>query len=182
MKQRKNESKTSQKQKYVELEYIMLDVKFDVEFDPEFFDEKEQEELKQYINIMSKRIYIDKSYVEFKGNKRKSTFMLEEGWDALKHDVVVTNFCKRPMPSTENAALVDAFSTIARCYIYECLALKTEHFAHINCTINENQQFNIIICQDVGRDFENYIGPWQDWEFDDKGKFVKVNNIDKDKE
>lgn len=156
----------------IELEYVMKNVKFNVEFDSEIFDENQQKELRDYIDVMSKVIPIDKTYVEFKGNDRKSTFMLEEGWNQLKHDIVLSNFCKN-ISVKDTKGMADAFAVIARCYMYECLLLKTKNIEHINCTVLEDQEFELVICKDVGREFENYPGPWQNWEFDDNGNFKR---------
>lgn len=163
-------SQSATPKKLIELEYVMKNVKFDVEFDPNVFDEDEQQELREYVNVMSKEIPIDKTYVEFNGNPRKSAFMREDGWNELKYDIVLSNFCKK-IQTQNTKGMADAFATIARCYMYECLSLKTKDVEHINCTLRQDQEFDLVICEDVGRDFERYVGPWQTWEFDDNGNF-----------
>lgn len=45
--------------------------------------EEEQEEIKNAVKHLSREMWIDKSYVEFKENKHEDTFMLEAGWNEL---------------------------------------------------------------------------------------------------
>ena len=43
-------------------------------------------------NELANKIYIDKTYVEFKENKHKDTFMYEDGWKQLCRLVLRTHF------------------------------------------------------------------------------------------
>ena len=68
----------------MELEYVLIGMKFDVEFLEDSFTDEEKKELTYFIDNISTTIYIDKSYVECKENKRKSVFMIESGWNSLR--------------------------------------------------------------------------------------------------
>ena len=156
----------------LELEYIFIGMKFVVEFqeDGEFLDE-ETKEIRDFVSKMSKVICIDKSYVECNENKRKSTFMLENGWNALKDVVLDTDYC-RHMSDHANAVVIDAFVTMSRCYMYECLANITDKFSQVNIFVDGSCEFEVIVCKDIALDYKNYSGRWQDWEFDNDGKFL----------
>ena len=110
---------------------------------------------------------IDKSYVECDLNKRKSTFIIEDGWNSLRDTLLDTNYGMYLHPSSHNV-LVEAFMLMARCYLYECLALKTEHITHVNITIKD-EPFDVIVCKDTSNDWKNYAGRWQTWKFDENG-------------
>lgn len=155
----------------IELEYVFLGMKFNVEFLEGSFTDDEKKDLSSFIEDMSKTICIDKSYVDCKENKRKSTFMIESGWNSLKDVILDSKFCKYTFNATDEV-LIDAFATMGRCYIYECLALKTDKFTHINVTVKEDCEFEVIVCKDSSEDYKKYLGRWQDWEFDDEGNFL----------
>ena len=165
----------------MELEYVLLGMKFDVEFLEDAFTDEEKKELTYFIDNISKAIYIDKSYVECKENKRKSVFILESGWNSLREVILDTKFCKYMHENTEEG-LIDAFVTIGKFYVYECLSSKTEKFTCINVAIKEDCEFEVIVCKDVSNDYKRYLGRWQDWEFDDDGNFLSSNADSKDTE
>ena len=109
-----------------ELEFVIIGAKFNVEFEEGFFDEDEQNDIKQFIESLSNSISIDRSYVECKLNNRTSTFMLEDGWNSLRDMLIDTAYGKYLHPNNYEI-LIEAFSVMAQCYLYECLSLKTEH-------------------------------------------------------
>lgn len=161
----------------MELEYVLLGMKFDVEFLEDAFTDEEKNELTCFIDNVSKAIWIDKSYVECKENKRKSVFIVESGWDSLRKLILDTKFCKYTGGNVEDV-LIDAFTIMGRCYVYECLSSKTDKFTSINVTVKEDCEFEVIVCKDVANDYKRYLGRWQDWEFDDYGNFLS-SSIDK---
>lgn len=151
-----------------DLEFILTGIKFDVEFEDEYFDEDEKKDLLDFINCMSQAIFIDKSYVECKGNKHTDTFMIESGWNALCDLVIDSRYCRNTHRLTQSS-LTDAFCTMARCYMYELLCKKTDKAHHILLMVEEDCEFDITICKDESREWKTYRGRWQDWEFDDDG-------------
>lgn len=162
----------------LELEYIFVGVKFIVEFSEECeFSEEETKKIRDFVTKMSKSICIDKSYVECIENKRKSTFMLETGWNALKDVILDTNYCKNSFEHA-NAVIIDAFVTMVRCYMYECLAQVTDKSSYVNILVDGNCEFDVIVCKDTSMDYKKYFGKWQDWEFDDNGKFLSSHVYD----
>ena len=152
----------------IDLEYVLLGVKFDVEFLEDCFTEEEEASIRDFIDAMSREMHIDKSYVECKDNKRKSAFMLEKGWHALSDTVLDTQFC-RNLPIQGQEVIVDAFVTMARCYMYECLTMKTDKFASVNILVKEDSSFDVVVCKDVSHEYRTYVGRWQDWNLDDNG-------------
>lgn len=157
----------------LELEYIFIGMKFNIEFEEDIFTEDEQKDLKTHVEAMSKKIFIDKSYVEYCGNTRKDVFMLESGWNALKDLLIDSKYGQylHEMPHAPEV-VIDAFATMGRCYMYECLAKVTDKTQSINLSLDSKCTFDVILCKDMTHDQKHYIGQWQDWEFDDKGHFL----------
>lgn len=166
----------------LELEYIFIGMKFNVEFDDDndMFTEDEKNSIRALIEAMSSKIFIDKSYVEYSGNTRKDVFMLESGWNALK-DLLVDSKYGQHLNSMPHApeVVIDAFATMGRCYMYECLAKVTDKTQSINISLDPKCVFDVILCKDMTHDQKHYIGRWQDWEFDDDGHFLSSSaNVD----
>ena len=154
-----------------ELSFIITGMKFDVEFEDDVFTDEEKKDLLSYIESMSREIAIDKTYVECNENKRASTFMIESGWNALRDTLIDSEYCRYLHPSG-HSTIVDAFVTMARCYMYECVALKTENISSISIQARL-EPFDVIVCKDTSNDWKKYPGKWQNWKFDENGKFCK---------
>ena len=165
----------------IELEYVFLGMQFEIEFLEDSFSDEEKKDIEEFVNYMSKEIHIDKSYVDCKENTRNSTFMLESGWNSLRDVILDTKYCKY-LPSNAKIVVADAFMTMGRCYIYECLATKTSKFSQVNIKHKANSTFDVVICKDVAHDYRKSIGRWQDWEFDDNGKFLSAHPCYRKKE
>ena len=133
--------------------------------------EKPIYKITEYVEALSKKISVDRSYVECKDNKRKSTFMIEDGWNSLRDMLIDTEYGRYLHPKNHEA-LIEALSMIARCYLYECIYLKTEYADHIAISM-KNEPFDVIICKDTSNDWKNYKGEWQSWKFDDDGHYLK---------
>ncbi len=154
-----------------ELEFIIRNIKFNLDFEDGYFDDNEEKELSEYVESLSREICIDKSYVDCSLNKRTSTFMTEIGWNSLKSVLVDTDYC-RFLPTKNHASLVDSLCMMARCYMYECLALKTDNYEHINVMIDPDCTFDIVICKDNSNDWKKYLGKWQTWKYDLSGNYI----------
>ena len=155
----------------IELEYIIVGAKFNVDFLDSSFTKDEKKELREFIDAMSQEICIDKSYVDCHENLRSNVFMIESGWNALKDMIIDTRFCKY-MHNYAQGAIAEAFATMARCYMYECVSMKTDKCTSINITLANDSAFEVIVCKDTSYDFKRYVGKWQDWDFDENGKFL----------
>lgn len=154
-----------------ELEFIFKNVKFNLDFEDGYFEENEKEDIKKFVDNMSNEIAIDKSYVECKKNYRNDVFMIENGWNSLRDLIFDSRYCQFLHPISQES-IVEAFTTMVRCYMYSCISTITDMYEHIVLTVDDKQPFDVIICKDVANDWNKYIGKWQDWEFDDEGKFI----------
>ena len=116
---------------------------------------------------MSKEIAIDKSYVECNQNKRKSTFLIEDGWNSLKDMLLDTEYGKY-LNDENKHILIDTYATVIKCYMYECLVDAGYAYDHIGLEIDPRCKFVTIICKDTSNSWKNYPGKWQTWKFTKK--------------
>ena len=157
-----NDTLQSKSRRAFELEFILLNVQFDVSFDEDVFDESERNEIIDFVNSLSHEIPVDKTYVDFKGTNFKDTFLTEEGWNALCDTILDSSFCKYIHPRNHET-IVDAFVTIARCYIYQCLLSRYGNVEHIIAMVRPNTSFDVVICKDCSNEWKKYPGKWQTW-------------------
>ena len=155
-----------------DIEYVIYGMKFNVVFEEGYFEEDEQKEILDFISQMSREMHIDSSYVDKKGTKYRSTFMLDDGWTSLC-EVVQDSKCCRYLHPNSQATLVDAFCMMGKCYIYECLALKYD-FQHILIDVDPKCEFDVAFLKDTSHAWKHYTGKWQTWK-DDVWKDKEVN-------
>ncbi len=147
-----------------EIEFVIIGMKFNVSFEEGFFEENEQKEIIDFIDSMSKEMHIDSSYVDKKGTKHKSTFMLDEGWTSLNEVIFDSKCCKYLHPKSQET-IVDAFCMMGKCYIYECLALRYD-FQHILIEVDPKCNFEVAFLKDTSNAWKQYRGKWQTWKDD----------------
>lgn len=147
-----------------ELEFVFIGMKFNVTFEEGFFEEKEQKEILDFVEQMSREIHVDSSYVEKKGTKFKSTFMIDDGWTQLNEVILDSKFCQYLHPKSQET-IIDAFCTMGKCYIYECLALFYD-FQHILVEVDPKHDFEVAFLKDMSNAWNHCKGKWQTWKDD----------------
>lgn len=147
-----------------ELKYVIRGMKFKLDFEEGCFDEGEKKEICEFVEHMSSEMHIDSSYVDRVGSKYKSTFMLDEGWKSLRDIILDSQCCKYLHPNYQET-IADAFCSMGRCYMYECLAMKYD-FSHIQVDIDPCCEFDVSFVKDTSNAWKMYTGKWQTWKDD----------------
>jgi len=147
-----------------ELTFVIIGMKFTVSFEEGYFEEKEQKEITDFIDQMSREMHIDSSYVDRKGTKFKSTFMIDDGWKQLNEVMFDSKFCQYLHPKSQET-IIDAFCMMGKCYMYECLALYYD-FQHIAIEVDPKQDFEVAFLKDQSHAWKSYPGKWQTWKDD----------------
>ena len=107
----------------------------------EFFNQDkdfDEDTARQALEHMAEKIYIDKTYVAFKGTKFKNVFIREEGWDQLRDFVWKA---RKRRSATDHLILRKAFESMIVAYM--------EHVAGL--------------LGYVAKEWQTYPGRWQDW-------------------
>lgn len=154
--------------KSIEIQYIIKNLEFDIQFDNDFFSNKDKKQIKNTLDMITKTIYIDKSYVESSKNKHNNTFLVENGWELLKQTIIESEFGIKLSKSNQEM-LVETISTMAKCYVYSLLINYYEHdypnineYIHISPSLTS--KFDVIICKDTSNEWKSYKGDWTQWE------------------
>lgn len=150
-----------------DISFVIIGMKFTVSFEEGFFDNNEQKEIIDFINRMSREMYIDSSYVDKKGTKYSSVFMLEDGWNALCDLIKDSKYGKYIHPNSQET-LIEAFCMMGKCYMYECLSLAYD-FTHIMIEVDPSYEFDVAFLKEDPNVWKRYPGKWQTWD-DNKSK------------
>ena len=144
-----------------DISFAIIGMKFKLTFEDGFFDKKEIDDITNFVNSMSKEMHVDSTYVEKATSKYKSTFMLDEGWNALCDLIKDSRYGMYLNPASQET-LVDAFCIMGKCYIYECLALLYD-FEHIYVEVDASKDFDVVILKEESGTWKRYPGKWQNW-------------------
>jgi len=114
------------------------------------------------LRTLTKEVWIDRTYVEFDGTKFEKTFLLEEGWNALRDLVVDTDFGKKCTKRQSNM-MDHAFRSMLPGYfemIFEDLGWDVDN---IEFEIVEDAPIDVEYVKDTAEDWKRYPGKWQTW-------------------
>ena len=156
----KPKKKKAEEEKF-ELLFIFKYVCVNYEMNDEL-DEETQARVNNALKLLTKEIYIDKTYVDFKGTKYKKTFLREDGWKELCDLVFKTKFgnkCKKD----DNDRMLEAYSSIIVCYLYQALSDLGFDVENIHLEIADQSRFMVEFHKDVCEEWKTYVGPWQSW-------------------
>lgn len=152
--------KNNKHQKYYDLIFTFEYICINFEVNEDVYDEDDKKEIKNILKCITKKIIIDKSYVEFKENKHCDTFITENGWNKLCKLVIDTKKkCTKSQNEEKNAAYIMLFLS----YIYlffENLGYDTEslYFEPAGDTY-----FMVSFEKDTINEWKYYPGKWQTW-------------------
>lgn len=124
MKKKTKEKKLTKKEKQqidnIQNFIIKVDgLKFNVIVDEEIYSEDEKKNIQSIIDQLSKSIWLDYSYVEYKGNRFKDVFILETSWQELMNDI--KEVLKNPSNSEIEQSLGSDIGELSLFYLYRII-------------------------------------------------------------
>ena len=127
---------------------------------PQVFDDEQCKKIINIVDIISKSITIDYTFVNHKNTKYEKTFITEEGWNQLCEVLNQTNggiSC-----SKEDYATIDeAYKLIMIQYAYQTLEDLGYDIANICLEMSNDSKYTIEVRSLSFTD--NYKGKWQEW-------------------
>ena len=159
MRRKRQSAKSIQPRDYV---FEFKHVKFKVSFEQGVYSDEEAKEIENLIEEIGDHIYIDKSYVDYKGTKYEKNFMREQGWNELCELVTKTNFGLNAT-KLENQTLLFCFTMMIQCYVYLFLDDLDIDINNVYLEVADNTRFLSHIVIDKTNSWEKYPGKWQTW-------------------
>ncbi len=163
--ERKSKRQKKPKFEYTDnLLFIIRHAVLDVEVNPDVYNDDDKTQIHMIANEMANNIYVDKSYVQFKGNKHEDTFMLEEGWKQFCKLAIDTNFNKN-WTIQKDRLLFETYQVLIVAYIEEILKKYGYDCEHIQLEVAEGSSFEVEVYFDHVQDWKHYPGKWQTWKW-----------------
>lgn len=131
-----------------------------VSVDSEEYDKETEEKLSRIVNRAADEIYIDKTYVDFKGTKYEKTFLTEDGWKNLKDLVEKTKY-GRNATVEDSKLLKECYKAIVSQYSYQLLSDLGYDVQSIDVEVLDEFPFIVEFRED--HVIDNYAGKWQTW-------------------
>jgi hypothetical protein len=145
-----------------EIVYAFKDVRIDFDMNPDVYGENDAEKISKTLTVVSKEIWIDKTYVDFKGTKFKKTFLLEDGWNSLRELVLDTDYGKRCTKYQRN--IIDG---VYREMIVEYIRMVFDDMGwdveNLAFSVDDKIPFKVEYYPDVAEEWKRYPGEWQTW-------------------
>lgn len=145
-----------------EIVYVFKDVHADFDMNPNVYGEKDAKKIMEILDSLTKEIWIDKTYVDFKGTKFEKTFMYKEGWDALRELVLDTDYgkrCTKYQRETIDGAYKEMLIEYIR-MVFDDIGWNVENLAFF---IDDKTPFKVEYYPDVAEEWKRYPGKWQTW-------------------
>lgn len=148
-----------------DLVFHFIDPPLDVEFDPDFFNKEEQSRIKNLVKELKQSIWIDKTYVDFKGTNYDDAFLNENGWKSLCNLLVISDFGKS-LNEANQGQIAETYCAMLLCYMHGELSknygVSKEHIS-IKLDTSVNLDVKISIDETPSDLWSKYPGKWQTW-------------------
>lgn len=120
------------------------------------------DEINYAVSVLSREIYLDKSYVIFPENKHSQRYVTEEDWNSVVEIVKRSDFCKK-ITKLDCLKLQKIYMNFIITYIYSCLQLYGYDIYELGIKF-EKTNFIVEFYYDDVQEWKYYKGKWQDWE------------------
>ncbi len=112
------------------LNITLKGMRISIEVDSDFYDDDEYVKIREIVKRMSRNIWIDRTYVCFKGNRFTDAFINEKEWKKLIKLIIDSDYGKN-VTEEEEDKLAKSFVTIGICYLYSILISFGYDVSHI---------------------------------------------------
>jgi len=146
-----------------EIVYVFRHVCVDCSLNPDVYGEDEKQKALLILRELTKEIWIDKTYVEFKGTKFEKTFLLEEGWNALRDLVVDTDFGQK-CTKRQRGMMDRTFRSMLPGYFEMMFADLGWDVDNMDFEIADDTPLDVEYMKDTAEEWKRYPGKWQAWE------------------
>ena len=106
------------KQEKPNLIFHITNLKCTVDANPAVYSEEDIDRLYYIVSNMAKDIWLDKTYVNFKGNRWKDNFIVEERWYELIKVILKSNFGLKASKRTDNM-ITESLLVLSLTYLYQ---------------------------------------------------------------
>ena len=146
----------------IDFVFTFKDVQLNVIINESNIGIEDRDKIKRILDICSKEISIDKSYVQFNGTKYKKTFIREQGWNTLTYYLIATNMGKN-VDVFQELFIMESYNLMICCYLYQVLEDYGFDTKDVLLEIKDKSKFIIEIQEDTYKEWDRYCGDWRQW-------------------
>ena len=120
----------------------LLNLKCSVDINHNFYNKRQIKEIKNIISLLSKDIWIDKTYVSYRKTKYSDAFIKEKSWYDLCQLIIDTDLgtsCSK----YEKMEIVDSLLVIVITYLYSCLCKYGYDVQYIEISFKQSSKFKV---------------------------------------
>lgn len=162
----KSKIKLNQQSSNDDLLLEFSNIQFFVIANPDTYDDNAVSQIEKIVDVMSKHIYIDKSYVDFPENKHCDVFLELDGWQNMCKLIKKTKYGKISSNSADEI-LHETFKLIVVAYMYSVLEKFNYNIEDIQLDIVNGSGLDVRYYEDKIQEWKHYLGPWQEWNSED---------------
>lgn len=114
-----------------ELIICIKNSRISIEVNPEVYDDYDFKEIRRIVKGMSREIWIDKTYVAYKGSRWENAFIVEKNWYKLTQLIWETELGKN-VTADEKEEIDQSIMVIGLTYLYQVLESYGYECEHID--------------------------------------------------
>jgi len=154
--------KKKQKHSIIDIEIVIKYANVHASISEDVYDKDDIKTIKDAINVFSREIIIDKTYVAFNDSKYNNTFLAEEGWKTFCELLNKTN-CGKNATTEEHDTIQTVYYLMIISYVYLCLSTIGYSSDGIYLEIPQKSLFMVEVRPDTYNEYSRYPGKWQSW-------------------
>jgi hypothetical protein len=135
-------SKKTKKYKENNLIITISNLKFAITIDKFIYSKEEINKIKYIIQALSKNIWIDKTYVRYKGSRWKDAFIQEKSWYKLCNLIIDTDFGQK-CSFYEDRFITESLIVVSITYLYSILCKYGYDVQYIILDVKDNSKFKV---------------------------------------
>lgn len=135
-------SKKTKKYKENNLIITISNLKFAITIDKFIYSKEEINKIKYIIQALSKNIWIDKTYVRYKGSRWKDAFIQEKSWYKLCNLIIDTEFGQKSS-FYEDRFITESLIVLSITYLYSILCKYGYDVQYIILDVKDNSKFKV---------------------------------------
>ena len=154
--------KKNKKTEYYDLTFTFKYVCVNFQVDPDVYSKKDIKEIQKILQVLTKEITIDKSYVDFNLNKHDNVFLTLNGWNELCKLVIDT---RKKASKKQNDTKYEAYIMMILSYLYLAFEQYGYDTEALYFEIEEDSYFMSEYQKDETEAWKTYPGKWQTWKW-----------------
>lgn len=132
----------------------IMDLECIVDANPYVYSDDEIEHLKDLVSSLAEDIWIDKTYVAFRGNRWKDAFIVEKKWYDLIKLLIRTNFGKNTGELSKDV-ITESLLVLAMAYLYQMASKYGYDSEDIDISFKPKSKLDVEYLEDTRTDWNS---------------------------